>query len=385
MKELSKYLITEDGKMTKSYVWSFFTRLFHIFLVVTVAFLFLFAEFDNLLSYHVIIGYTVGVLFLFRIIWGFLDVKYSKFQDFNFNLYDLKEYMFNIFGSKKEYIGHNPASSWAIVAMITLGILSVLSGVFVYGTQEGMGIFSFLNTTIFKKMEFFEEIHEFFTTAFMIVIFAHIAGVLLERVLHGPKTLESMINGYKEVEAQSLKLTLFQKLFGVFWIGGSIFFLIYMLSHPTNILIADANKAVDYQKEHPLFENECRSCHTLYPPYLLPKASWVKLMDNLENHFGDDASLEATDTVFIKDYLVNNAAEDSTKEAAFKILKSMKEKDTIAITKTSYWKRRHQEIDQEIFASAEVKAKSNCKACHNNIEQGLLNDKDIKIPDIAKG
>lgn len=385
MKELLKYLITEDGKTTKSYVWSLFTRLFHIFLVVTVAFLFLFAEFDNLLSYHAVIGYTVGLLFLFRIIWGFLDVKYSKFQDFNFNLYDLRTYMFNIFGSKKEYVGHNPASSWAIVAMIVLGILSVVSGALAYGTQEGMGIFSFLNATIFKKMELFEEIHEFFTTAFMMVIFVHIAGVLLDRVIHRTGTLESMLHGYKEIEAPSLQLTFFQKLFGLLWIGGSIFFLIYMLSHPKNMLIADGNKAVEYQKEQPLFANECKSCHTLYPPYLLPKASWAKLMDNLGDHFGDDASLDENDTLFIKEYLVKNAAESSTKEAAFKILKSVKEKETIAITQTPYWKKRHQGVEKELFASKEVKAQSNCKACHQNIEQGLLNDKDIKISELAKG
>jgi cytochrome b len=385
VKELLKFQTTEDGKMTKSYVWSLYTRIFHIFLIIGVGFLFLFAEYDNLLSYHAIVGYTVGVLLLFRILWGFLDVKYSKFKDFNFNLYDLKEYMFNIFGTKKEYIGHNPASSWAVVAMLVLGILSVVSGTLVYGTQEGMGVFSFLNTTIFKKMEFFEEIHEFFTNAFMFVIFAHIAGVVLDRLIDGPQTLQSMISGYKNYEASSLKLTFFQKLFGVVWIATSILFLVYMLSEPKNLLIADANQPVNYQKEHPLFDNECRSCHTLYPPFLLPKDSWTKLMDNLENHFGDDASLDTQDTIFIKEYLVKNSAESSTKEAAFKILSSIKDKNTIAITKTPYWKKRHKEIDAAIFASKEVRAQSNCKACHRNIEQGLLNDKDIKIPETTKG
>lgn len=371
--------------MTKVYVWSLFTRLFHILLVVGVGFLFLFSEFDNLLSYHAILGYTVGLLFLFRIIWGFLDVRYSKFKDFNFNLYDLAEYMFNIFGEKKEYVGHNPASSWAIVAMIVFALLSVISGMLAYGTQEGMGIFSFLNATIFKKMELFEEVHEFFTTVFMIVIGAHIAGVVLDKVLHKTRTLESMLDGYKESSAESLKLTLFQKVFGVLWIGISIFFLIYLLSSPSNVLVADANTAVDYKKEHALFENECKSCHTLYPPYLLPKESWVKMMADLQNHFGDDASLDTQDTASIREYLVKNAAESSTKESAFKILKSLKNKETIAITKTPYWIKRHDEIDKNIFASKEIKAKSNCKACHKNIEQGLLNDKDIKIPDIAKG
>ena len=385
MKELLRFQTTEDGKMTRSYVWSLFTRLFHILLVIGVAFLFIFSEFDDLLSYHAAIGYTVGLLFVFRIVWGFLDVKYSKFKEFNFNLVELKEYMFNVLGTKKEYVGHNPASSWAIVAMIVLAILSVISGALVYGTQEGMGVFSFLNATIFKKMELFEEIHEFFTTAFMVVIGAHIAGVVLDKVVHRTRTVESMIDGYKESSAESLKLTLFQKVFGALWIGISILFLIYLLSSPSNVLVADANTAVDYKKEHPLFESECKSCHTLYPPYLLPKESWVKMMADLENHFGDDASLDEQETASIREYLVKNAAESSTKESAFKILKSLKDKETIAITKTPYWIKRHEEIDKNIFASNEVKAKSNCKACHQNIEQGLLNDKDIKIPDIAKG
>lgn len=371
--------------MTKTYVWSLFTRLFHVLLVVGIGFLFLFSEFDNLLSYHAIIGYSVGLLFLFRIIWGFMDVRYSKFKDFNFSLKDLAEYMFNIFGEKKEYVGHNPASSWAIVAMIVLGLFSVLSGIVVYGTQEGMGILSFLNHSIFKKMELFEEVHEFFTTAFMFVIFAHIAGVFLDKVLHKSRAVESMIDGYKQSDAKSLELTLFQKIFGIVWIAITVFFLVYLLSHPSNVLVADANTAVDYKKEHALFENECKSCHTLYPPYLLPKESWVKMMGDLENHFGDDASLDAQDTASIREYLVKNAAESSTKESAFKILKSLKNKETMAITKTPYWIKRHEEIDKDIFASKEVKAKSNCKACHQNIEQGLLNDKDIKIPEIAKG
>ena len=373
------------NKMTKNYVWSLFTRLFHILLILSVAAAFLLAEFENLLTLHVAVGYTIGLLFVYRIMWGFMDVRYSKFKDFNFNLLDLKEYMLNIFANKKEYVGHNPASSWAIVAMIILGLGSVFTGVVVYGTQEGMGILSFLNISIFKKMDFFKDIHELFTNAFMAVIFVHISGVFLDRVLHKSKAIESMIHGYKESEAQSLKLTLMQKVFGFLWIASSLFLFIYLLSNPSNMLVADANIAVDYKKEYPQFYNECKSCHTLYPPYLLPKQSWAKMMDNLENHFGDDASLDEQDRLSIRDYLLKNSAESSTKESAFMILKSIKAEDTIAITKTPYWEKRHETIDKTIFASKKVAAKSNCKACHNNIEQGLLNDKDIKIPELSKG
>jgi cytochrome b len=383
--------------MTKIYVWSFFTRLFHALLVIAVGVVFVIAEFENLLSYHAIVGYTIGLLFVFRIIWGFMNVKYSRFKDFNFNLNDLKEYILNVFGNKKEYTGHNPASSWAIIAMIILGLLSVASGIVVYGTQEGMGILSFLNISLFKEMDFFEDVHELFSNAFMAVIFVHIAGVVIDKVVHKSKAVESMIDGYKEeynclsissdknmpngmFNEEGLKLTLLQKLFGFLWIGSSIFLLLYLLATPSNILIADSNKAIDYKVEHKLFYDECISCHTLYPPHLLPKKSWIKMMDNLENHFGDDASLDEEDVEIIKEYLVKNSGENSTKESAFKILKSMDGNATLAITETLYWKKRHNEIDKRVFKRKKIGNISNCKACHKNIEQGLLNDKDIKIP-----
>ncbi len=325
--------------MTRLYVWSLPIRLFHTLLVIFAGLVFISAEFDNLLEYHAIVGFVIASLFIFRIGWGFLDVKYSNFKDFNFNLKDLQEYIFNIFGNKKQYTGHNPASSWAIMAMIILGLVSVLSGMVVYGTQEGMGILSFLNISLFKDMDLFEDIHELFANAFMVVIFAHIAGVLLDRFLHNSKAVESMITGYKDGDKESLELTIFQKLFGILWIGLSIFLLVYLLMTPSNVFIADANKPVDYKVEHQLFHDECISCHTLYPPFLLPKRSWVKMMDNLENHFGDDASLDDEDKESIKNYLVLHSAENSTKESAYKILKSIKNKDIIAMTKTSYWKK----------------------------------------------
>lgn len=366
--------------MTKIYVWSLPTRLFHILLVVFVGLLFTLAEFENLLFFHAALGYTVALLIIFRIIWGFMDVKYSKFKDFNFNLYDLKEYMLNVLGTQKEYISHNPAASWAIVAMFILGLASVISGVLVYGVQEGMGILSFLNNTQFREMELFEDIHELFTNAFMLVIFAHISGVILDTVVHKSNVIKSMKDGYKAGDSKSVQLSIVQKMFGFLWIGSSIFLLVYLLLNPSNVLVADSNKAVEYKVEHELFYDECISCHTLYPPYLLPRESWVKMMDDLENHFGDDASLDEEDVNSIKEYLVKNAAETSTKESAFKILNSMDVNDTIAITKTPYWKKRHKDIDKSVFKTKKVKNISNCKACHRSIEQGLLNDKDIKIP-----
>ena len=38
---------------------------------------------------------------------------------------------------------------------------------------------------------------------------------------------------------------------------------------------------------------ECASCHTAYPPGMLPARSWERLMAGLDRHYGSDASLDA--------------------------------------------------------------------------------------------
>ncbi|WP_428023235.1 cytochrome C [Arcobacter sp.] len=101
-------------------------------------------------------------------------------------------------------------------------------------------------------------------------------------------------------------------------------------------------------------------------------------MGDLANHFGDDASLEPEDEKTILDFLVQYSAEKSTKEASYKILKSQENKDIIAITQTTFWKNEHKSIPKEVFFKKDVKSKANCKACHSDIEKGLIEDDKIK-------
>ena len=255
--------------MKKILVWGLYTRLSHALLMVMMLAVFLTPEVKRLLTLHVALGYTIALLFLFRILWGFMDVKYSNFKDFNFSLVALKDYMLTIFGNKKEYIGHNPASSYAIIAMIILTFLAVITGALTYGVKEGMGVFAFMNHTLFRDMKLFKEVHEFFSNALMAVIFAHIAGVLLDKVVHKSRALESMVDGYKSSNEEGLKLTLVQKIYGVLALGLSIFAFVYMLVMPNSLLIADGNVKMDSVQENNAFYKECISCHTLFPPSLV--------------------------------------------------------------------------------------------------------------------
>ena len=82
-------------------------------------------------------------------------------------------------------------------------------------------------------------------------------------------------------------------------------------------------------------------------------------MSDLENHFGDDASLDVETNKNILAFLLKNSAETSTTEASFKFLQSIKNQDIIALSKTTFWEKTHKDIPKEIFDNEKIKAVSN--------------------------
>ncbi|MDD5211453.1 MAG: cytochrome b/b6 domain-containing protein [Sulfuricurvum sp.] len=365
--------------MKRVYVWTLPTRLFHWLFVAFIVATWISADEDRWLSIHVALGSTLAGLLIFRLLWGIMGPKYSKFSDFNFKISELKEYLAGIFHPSRVYVGHNPAASYIMIAMfITVG-LAIISGFLAYGIQENRGILAFLHTEAFRQMDLFKEIHEFFVNALLVLIAVHVGGVLVDRYLHSSEaTLTSIFDGYKNMEGDNVTLSLVQKIMAAIGIGGSIGILIYVLSIPNNLLIASHTPKINYEKEHPLFVNECASCHTLYPPSLLPQQSWVKLMEDLSNHFGDDASLESADHRSILEYLLEHSAEGSRQEMSVKMMQTLQNRDIIAITQTQFWKQTHRHVPVEVFQSDLVKSRANCKACHSDVEQGVIEDNAIK-------
>lgn len=367
----------------KSYIWSLPTRFFHwlLALFVTLAFL---TEDDDWITYHVAIGYALLILILFRITWGIFGPKYSKFTDFTLSISKSKEYLKNILDTKQKFIGHNPLASFVMLSMLLVIFFTIISGVLTLGIQEGKGILSFLNSDFFKEMDLFEDVHELFANLLLFLIGLHLVGVFSDKLLHPKhKTLNSIFTGFKSTkENMSIQLNIYQELIAFFFFVSLIYFFVYWIeSNKNNIFIASKFQAKDYKQEHALFFKECSSCHIIYPPEALPKKSWKVLMSQLENHFGDDAWIPNEDNQNILAYLLKNSAENSTKKYSVKILNSIKNQDIIAISQTNYWKKVHRKIPKKAFSHEDVKSKANCKACHNDIEKGLIDNGNIKSID----
>jgi hypothetical protein len=211
----------------------------------------------------------------------------------------------------------------------------------------------------------------------------HIAGVALDRLLHPESgTLRSIFGGYKRLDAAPATMNPLQQILAALLLAASLALPLAALPQGSP-LTRTVHAPIDYPREHPLFAEECAACHTLYPPHLLPRESWRKLMAGLDDHFGDDASLEEPERRSILAYLERNAAERSTREAALYLRQSIarsSKKDIIAMTETPYWKEKHATIDPARFRSDGVRSRANCKACHPGIERGSLADHEIRLP-----
>lgn len=118
-------------------------------------------------------------------------------------------------------------------------------------------------------------------------------------------------------------------------------------------------------------QQECSSCHLAYPPAFLPRQSWRRLMNNLENHFGSDASIDIEAVKQISVWLEGNAG-------TYKRVRSEPKDDRI--TASDWFVRKHRKIEEAIWLRDSIKSKANCAACHTRAERGNYNDDDVVIP-----
>jgi hypothetical protein len=129
------------------------------------------------------------------------------------------------------------------------------------------------------------------------------------------------------------------------------------------------------------YAKECGACHLAFPPQLLPRRSWTKIMDTLAGHFGENASLDEPTRANILAYLVANSAETGGSKKSRKMLSSIGSGETpLRITEIPYFKREHDEIRPEVFKRKSIVSPANCAACHPAAEQGDFDEHRVRIP-----
>lgn len=169
------------------YVWSLFVRTTHWLLVsaFTVAFL----TRDDLWyeGVHVKAGYLAGGIMIARIIWGIVAKGYCNFAKFPFRPVEGLRYAWqSLTGHAKRFIGHNPAGSLVIYAMLTVGLATVATGILhfyeaYFDWADGIG-----------------EIHKTLAWTWLALVGTHVSGVIVESILLKENLIASMITGFKQ-------------------------------------------------------------------------------------------------------------------------------------------------------------------------------------------
>ena len=184
-------------------VWDPFVRIFHWTLVLS--FLVAYITEEDFLVIHSFAGYTVLALLVLRILWGLVGTRHARFSDFTYSLQTIKEFIKDTLSFKaKRYLGHNPAGGAMILLMIIILLITTLTGLAVYGLEEQAGpLASWFTQKESFWGEIFEEVHEFFANFTLLLVFIHVAGVIVESFIHKENLVKSMVDGYKRSDNES--------------------------------------------------------------------------------------------------------------------------------------------------------------------------------------
>lgn len=94
-------------------------------------------------------------------------------------------------------------------------------------------------------------------------------------------------------------------------------------------------------------------------------------MNNLESHFGTDASIDLKEVQEISVWLDANAG-------TYRRVRAEPKDDRL--TESDWFVRKHRKIEAEVWLRDSVKSKANCAACHTQAERGNYDDDAVNIP-----
>lgn len=173
----------KDSKLTPQRIWDLPIRLCHWLMAFCFIGAYITSESDKFRLIHTSLGYTLGLLICFRLVWGLTGTHYSRFSSFIFSPRQLLIYLRSLLqGMPIHYSGHNPAGAIAIFLMLLIGSALVASGWLMYTD---------------RIPEWGEELHETLANIMLFIVLIHIVGVIVASYFHRENLANAMLTGFK--------------------------------------------------------------------------------------------------------------------------------------------------------------------------------------------
>jgi cytochrome b len=374
--QLHDQIVIDTGQnSTPVPVWDLGIRLFHWTLVVTFAGAgaseWLLPE--RFLGTHLVFGYAVAALVIFRLVWGWFGSEYGRFSHLMATPRDAAQYVRDfLLRRAKPYLGHNPGGALMIVVLLTTLFGVIATGMLIQAGEEKQGPFAgFVSYEVGSAAR---DIHVLLVNITLGLIALHVLAVVLHRTMAREPLVTAMFTGRKPWhfalpvlatrKAKPLRATLALAAMAVTCVA-----IVRVGEGVAPLGVPDMPASDTYRRE-------CGACHDPFHPSLLPRSSWQALMGGLDAHFGEDASLPLDEVAEITRYLTTYAAEAWDTEAGRRIA-AVSPKDPLRITASPHWQRKHHWLPAAAFTAAGVNSKSHCSACHGDAETGRFADQAI--------
>ncbi len=363
-------------------VWDLFVRLFHWSLVgaIGVALATSLVLPPTWVTLHIVSGTAAVALVAARIVWGFFGPTYARFTSFVRGPATLIAHLRHLrAGEGGHHIGHNPLGGAMIVALFVAVLILGLTGTIALGGVFKSGPAAFL--TGFAVGDVARELHQVVAFGVIGLIGLHLGGVAFESLRGRENLTAAMVHGRKQERAGAITAP---PRTARLLLAAAIVSLVFLASGAAVVSFSQRPAfGVPRAPLDPVYVSECGDCHAPYHPSLAPGAVWVTIMDHLNQHFGEDASLEPDKVAGIRAYLVANAAETVDTKPAHLFLRR-DPADPLKITATPWWRRIHSGIPDSVFTAKTVGSRANCSACHQDAATGLFNPANVAIPKDAK-
>lgn len=174
--------------MNRTRIWDLPTRLFHWLLAagfIAAALITLIGgEHHAFFPYHMVIGLSLGLMVLLRILWGFVGTHYARFSSFLFTPAQVWRYTIDTLrGRGSVSAGHNAGPAYGIYVMLGLTLGITVTGV--------------LMSRVDGRVRGIKWMHEWLVYALVGMVIIHILGVTLHTIMHKDNITLSMITGRK--------------------------------------------------------------------------------------------------------------------------------------------------------------------------------------------
>ena len=181
----------------KTRVWDVPVRVFHWALVLLIVSQITTVSLGgNAMEYHLLGGYSILALVLFRIVWGVVGTRQARFANFLRGPLAVLRYARSLTGSNHEkHAGHNPLGGWSVIAMLASVLVQAVSGLFADDEIITSGpLWKYVSDDVASTIG---AIHEANALVLLTLICIHMGAILFYLVRKKENLIVPMFSGLK--------------------------------------------------------------------------------------------------------------------------------------------------------------------------------------------